>query len=79
MLDVNLLKGKIVENGLSQKKVAEHLGISNKTFYLKIKRGIFNSNEIEKMVNLLNIDNPMAIFFAKYGTQNATKCSLEQK
>lgn len=57
------LRGAIAERGLTQKKVAEHIGMSEKTFYLKMKRGVFGTDEAERMVELLEIDNPAEIFF----------------
>lgn len=65
MLDVNRLKSVIVLNGKTQEDVAKHLGMSSKTFYLRMKKGVFGSDEIDKMVEYLKIDDPMAIFFAK--------------
>lgn len=65
MIDINKLKGAIVSNGLTQEEVAKNIGISSKTFYLKMKKGVFGSDEIEKMIDLLHIDEPMPIFFAK--------------
>lgn len=64
MIDTNKLKGIIAENGLSQAKVADIIGVKPKTFYLKMKRGVFGSNEIEAMINALNIENPCDIFFS---------------
>ena len=64
MIKTNELKGIIAKNGLSQRKVAKHLGITEKTFYDKMKRGIFDSNEISAMISLLGINNPIEIFFA---------------
>lgn len=69
MIRTDRLKGIIAENGLSQRKVATALGITEGTFYAKMKRGIFGSDEIDKMISLLNIENPMDVFFAKYVTQ----------
>lgn len=68
MIDVNTLKGIIVANGLTQQEVAEHIGITPKTFYMKMKKGVFYSDEIEAMIELLSIENPVGIFFAKNGT-----------
>lgn len=65
MIRTDELKGIIAKNGLSQTKVAIAIGISPKTFYEKMGRGIFGSNEIEKMIHLLKIENPMDIFFAE--------------
>lgn len=65
MIQVNKLRGLIAEKGLSQKDVAESIGITPKTFYEKMTRGVFGSDEIEIMIDLLDIDDPVAIFFAK--------------
>lgn len=66
MIDCNRLKGVIAENGMSQRKVARSIGISEKTFYEKMKKGVFSSNEIEAMLVVLKISDPettMSIFF----------------
>ena len=68
MVDTNRLKGLIVANGKTQEEVARHIGITPKTFYSKMKRKVFGSDEIEKMIDLLNIDDPTPIFFAKWVT-----------
>ena len=64
MIDTNKLRGKIVECGLSQAKMAEIIGITPKTFYEKMSRGVFGSDEIEIMISTLGIKNPVDIFFA---------------
>ena len=65
MIQTNELKGIIAKNGLSQAKVAKMLGITPKTFYEKMKAGVFGSDEIQIMIDNLNIEDPVAIFFAK--------------
>ena len=65
MIKVNELRSIIVKNNMSQKDVAKAIGITPKTFYLKMDKGVFGSDEIEKMINLLNIEKPSDIFFAK--------------
>ncbi len=65
MINTNLLKGRIVSKGLTQRKMAKMLGIAEKTFYDKMKRGVFTSNEIEAMMVILDIDNPVEIFFCE--------------
>lgn len=65
MVDTNRLKSVIVLNGLTQEEVAKHLEMSPKTFYTKMKKGVFGSDEIEKMIDYLHIEEPMPIFFAK--------------
>lgn len=65
MIKTNDLKGVIAKNGYSQADVAEMIGVTPKTFYEKMKIGVFGSDEIQIMIDKLNIDNPMEIFFAK--------------
>lgn len=65
MVNTNSLKGIIVSRGLTQQDVAKRLGLSPKTFYARMKKGVFMSGEIEQMIDLLEIDNPSSIFFAK--------------
>mgnify|MGYP000161441624 CR=1 FL=1 len=62
MIDTMKLKGIISERGLSQRKVAKTLGMTEKTFYGKMKKGVF-----QQMIELLRIENPVEIFFAKFG------------
>lgn len=65
MVDTNRLKSVMVLNGRTGEDVAEHLGMTPKTFYTKMKKKVFGSDEIEKMIEYLNIDDPIAVFFAK--------------
>ena len=65
MIRVDKLRGIIAERGLSQADVAEMIGITPKTFYEKMKIGVFGSNEIQKMIDNLEIKDPMNIFFAR--------------
>ena len=65
MIKTDELRGSIAKNGFSQSDVAAKIGITPKTFYEKMKIGIFGSDEIEVMINMLHIDDPVPIFFAK--------------
>lgn len=65
MIKTNELKGLIVQNGLSQSDMATKIGITPKTFYEKMKIGVFGSDEIQVMIDVLHIEDPAAIFFAK--------------
>lgn len=64
MIKTDELRGIIAKNGLSQTDVAKMIGITPKTFYEKMKIGIFGSDEIQIMIDNLNIADPMSIFFA---------------
>lgn len=68
MIDCNKLRAAWVSKGLTQANVAKAVGISDKTFSLKMKRGVFGSDEIEKMIDFLDINDPVNVFFAKQVT-----------
>ena len=65
MINTDRLRGIIAEKRLTQQDVAAMIGVTPKTFYDKMKKGVFCSDEIEIMVEKLNISDPMNIFFAK--------------
>ncbi len=64
MINVNKLKGRMAEKGITGIEMADIIQKTPKTFYSKMKAGVFDSNEIEAMVKALDIKNPMEIFFA---------------
>lgn len=63
MIKTDELRGIIAKNGLSQTDVAKMIGVTPKTFYEKMKNGVFGSDEIQIMIDELHINNPMLIFF----------------
>ena len=65
MIKTDELRGIIAKNGLSQSDVASKIGVTPKTFYEKMKNGVFGSDEIQIMIDELHIEDPMSIFFAK--------------
>ncbi len=65
MINVNKLRGKMAEKGRSGQDMAKVIKKTPKTFYTKMKAGVFDSDEIEAMVRDLDIENPMEIFFAE--------------
>lgn len=67
MIDVNKLRGAIAENRLTNRELAKRLNMTDNTFYRKMKRGVFDSDEMEAMIGILHLQDPMAIFFAKRG------------
>ena len=64
MIRTEKLIGLMAEKNISQKEMAQRLNMAPKTFYLKMKKGVFGSDEIEGMIKELEIDEPMPIFFA---------------
>lgn len=65
MIDVNKLRGRMAEKGRSGLDMAKVIRKTPKTFYAKMKAGVFDSAEIEAIVKDLEIEDPMAIFFAE--------------
>lgn len=65
MIDVQGLKAEMARNDFTQKKMAEKLGMSQKTFSRKLKKGIFGTDEIAIMIQELNIADPASIFLPK--------------
>ena len=65
MVAVDKLRGIIAEHGMTQRQVAQYLGISDKTFYNKMQKGVFGTDEVEELVKLLCIPNPVDIFLAQ--------------
>lgn len=64
MIDTAALKGVIVSKGMTQQDVAKKMNMAPKTFYSKMKKGVFGSDEMEQMIDILSIKNPVEIFFA---------------
>lgn len=63
MIDIPRLRGLIAERGLSQSDVAKALGITPATMCYKMEKGTFKCNEAEQIIHLLDIKDPVSIFF----------------
>ena len=63
MIDKNKLLGKIREKALTQKDVAERLGIDESTFYRKMKKNgqTFTIEEAYKISEVLDLTNQESI------------------
>lgn len=59
------LKAQMIRKGYTQKSLAYAIGIAPKTMWLKMQSGKFNTEEISKIMKLLDITDPVPIFFAK--------------
>ena len=70
MVNVNKLKGKIVERGLTVEKLAETVGVEKGTIYRKISNdGLsFTIGEANLICRALQLDGQeaTAIFFSQY-------------
>lgn len=65
MVLTNEIKGKMVARGFTQKQLAKKLEMSERTLANKLTKGIFTTTDVEKLIDILKIENPMEIFFAK--------------
>jgi transcriptional regulator with XRE-family HTH domain len=63
-MNVNKLRGAMAEQNCTQRELAQHLGISEKTLYNKMKRGVFGTDEVETMIRVLKIEHPADIFLS---------------
>ncbi len=63
MLNVPEFRAAMVRKGYTQKALSEILGISEKTFCERLKKKRFGTEEIEQLIPVLDINEPMKIFF----------------
>lgn len=73
-MNINKLKGKIVEKGLNVTKVAEKIGVNRSTFYRKMNDSSFTVKEVNKIVNELDLSakEALEIFFTDSVAYDAT-------
>ena len=78
MVNVNKLKGKIVECGMNVETLADTIGMDKSTLYRKINSNgcNFTIREADLISKALNLaySEVNAIFFSQYVAQNATSC-----
>lgn len=67
MIRTDKLAGLMAEKSYSKTAMAKALGITPNTFRRKLAKGVFDSNEISVMMELLDIEDPTPVFFAKLG------------
>ena len=65
MVDTNKLKGLIVERGLTQTEVYNRMGLSKRQWQGRIEKKKFDSDDMMKLISILDIDNPSPIFFVQ--------------
>ena len=68
MLNVQKLKGKMVENGKTVEIISKEIGIDTATFYRKLKDNSFKIAEADKIADVLSLtgEEASAIFFSQY-------------
>lgn len=64
MFNENEFRAQVIRAGKTMKQVAEFLGIDVSTLYRKIRAGgNFTREEINGLIDFLQIETPMLIFF----------------
>lgn len=70
MVNINKLKGRIIESGMNVEKVAELIGMDKSTLYRKINSNgeSFTIKEADLIANALNLTyhEVNAIFFSQF-------------
>lgn len=62
-MNIRALKAEMVKVGMTQEKLAKELNMTPRTLSNRFKKGVFGTDEIEIMVRILQIKNPIPIFF----------------
>lgn len=57
MVNTDELRGIFAKNKKTQTDIAKMIGVTPKTFYLRMQKGVFGSDEIQIMINELNIES----------------------
>lgn len=64
-MDVKALKAEIVKKGFTHARLSKEIGISKAAFSKKINgKSEFTLGEIQRIVDVLEIESPIPIFFA---------------
>ena len=65
-MDRARLEYEIKKNGMSPIDICDRLSISRSSYYRKISGASeFTQGEIQKLIDVLNLESPMGIFLAK--------------
>ncbi|GFZ30745.1 hypothetical protein CSC2_12710 [Clostridium zeae] len=71
-MQINKLKARMIEQGYTQRRLADSMGITVQTLNSKINgRSVFSLNEAISISKILDIKNPEEIFF----TSTSQKCN----
>ena len=78
-MDKYKLEYEIKRKGITTEQLCEGIGISRSAFYRKCN-GIseFTQGEIQRIVDYLELDSPMDIFFNKKVSDKTQECLVNQ-
>ena len=66
VVNVDKLIGRIAEKRMTQKEVANRLGMTEATMTRRLKTGKFWSDELEQLADILEIDSPGDFFWPEW-------------
>lgn len=64
MVNTNKIRGLMAEKNITGEMLADDMKITPNTFYRKMKKRKFNSDEMKVMAERLEIKDPYPVFFA---------------
>lgn len=75
MVNSNKLLGVLKEKQVTQESLCKQIGMNHKTFYNRLQRKRFFSDEIEKIAQVLNLSckEIIEIFFTNFVTSCVTE------
>lgn len=62
-MNINLLRAELIKNGMTQAELAVAIGIHPSTLSRKFRQRDCGLDEAKRMIEVLHIENPAAIFF----------------
>lgn len=65
MVDIPRLKAQMALKGETGRSLAKKMGVHENKVYYRMKTGNFSLAECMKLIEILSIENPNEIFFAK--------------
>lgn len=63
MIDTAELRTIMKNRGYREEQLAEAIGLTQSEFSNRMSEGVFGSDEIDKMIEILQIEHPETIFF----------------
>lgn len=67
-MDMKIYRAAMAKNGYTQYQLARLLGMAESTLIRKVKRESLTLTELKRIMDILKIDDPTQIFFARKDT-----------
>lgn len=64
MVNTQEIKALMVRNNMTRQDLAKELGVSYSTVLSRLKDGNFTSNQIDVLIKVLHIEDPVSVFFS---------------